>query len=110
MRLYASGLRDLDVVVHVNAAVAQVTVVGEIDLATAEQFYAALSRGQTLGARVVIADLRGVTFIDSSGLRGAAHRSRELRRSAARDPKRPCARLFELAGVSEELTAGAARG
>ena len=47
---------------------ALIAPVGDIDLATAEEFAAAL-RARAEGADGVILDLRGVQFIDSSGLR-----------------------------------------
>lgn len=47
---------------------ALIAPVGDIDLATAEEFSAAL-RSRAEGADGIVLDLRGVRFIDSSGLR-----------------------------------------
>ena len=44
-----------------------ITVTGEVDAHTADQVKAAIEAGITPGARVV-ADLSGVTFLDSTGL------------------------------------------
>jgi anti-sigma B factor antagonist len=45
-----------------------VTVTGEVDLMTAPKLAAALEDARAAGARLVVVDLSGVDFLDSSGL------------------------------------------
>jgi anti-anti-sigma factor len=56
----------VDVRVEVNDGVTIVRPSGEIDLANADDFSAALGSAETDG---IVLDLREVTFLDSSGLR-----------------------------------------
>jgi anti-sigma B factor antagonist len=79
-----------------------ILVVGELDLATAEEFSRAVLSGLDTGA--VMVDLRGVTFMDSSGvralntaLRESAERGRQLR---VRDGMPPSVvQVLELTGM-----------
>ena len=87
---------------------AVVVVSGELDLAVVDDLRATLARPEAQ-ADTVILDLRGVTFIDSSGLSVivASHqRMRASERRLAILVTRPSAvqRLFELCGLSETLT------
>jgi anti-sigma B factor antagonist len=80
---------------------------GELDIATIMVLDAALRKAMNGGASAVIVDLKGLTFIDSSGLRLlviAADRSRcngsrlrMLRGSA------PVERMFEVTGMDHSL-------
>jgi anti-sigma B factor antagonist len=79
-----------------------VSVAGELDLATADEFSRAVLSGLATGA--VTVDLRGVTFMDSAGvralntaLRESAERGRELR---VRDGMHPSVvQVLELTGM-----------
>lgn len=80
-----------------------VSVAGELDLATADEFSRAVRSGLARGA--VLIDLREVTFMDSSGvralntaLRESAERGRELRVSEAMHPS--VVQVLELTGMS----------
>ncbi len=70
--------------VSADAACTTVTVAGELDLATVDEFSSAVRDGLARGG--VLIDLRQVTFMDSGGvralntaLREAAERGRSLR-------------------------------
>ncbi len=81
---------------------------GELDLASADDLRAALARPEA-AASTVILDLRGITFIDSSGLSVvvAEHqRSRAdgFRFAVAVGGAGEVMRLFELAGLVSTLT------
>jgi anti-anti-sigma factor len=82
--------------------VSVVSVFGEIDLATAEETAAALDLARP-GARVLVLDLRGVRFMDSSGLHLAIEeqlraRDEGHRFAIVRGPE-AVRRLFEIAGL-----------
>lgn len=96
---------DFDVAVHQDDGVLVVAPVGEIDLATVDQVRAAFA--QHAGGPVVL-DLRGVQFLDSSGLRvvleqvqRAAEQGFPLR--VVRGPE-DVQRLFEMTGIIDRLT------
>lgn len=87
---------------------AVVSVVGEIDLATAEELGAVL-RAPEAQAPTVVLDLRAVTFIDSSGLSvivGEHQRAQaEQRRLVVAVEGAPMVeRLFDLTGLHRTLT------
>jgi anti-anti-sigma factor len=82
-------------------------VTGEIDLASRELFESHLANALVVGGRVVL-DLRGVEFMDSTGLNAIlrCHR-RALESEGAlliRSPSTPVQRLFEATGVIPHLT------
>jgi len=62
---------------------AWVQVAGELDLATVPQLHEALSAAQS-HARLVVLDLRGLVFLDSSGVHAIASASRQARRLGRR--------------------------
>jgi len=79
-----------------------VSVAGELDLATVDEFSAAVLSGLARGP--VLIDLREVTFMDSSGvralntaLRESAERGRELRVSEGMHPS--VVQVLELTGM-----------
>lgn len=82
-----------------------VTPVGDIDLATAEEFAAALKSPRTNGAEGVVLDLRGVKFIDSSGLRVILIAAQELgeRLATVVTPDSPVSMLVDLAEVADRV-------
>jgi anti-anti-sigma factor len=90
----------LGIRLSVEGDVAVLEVGGEVDLATVEQFRAALADAQR-SERVVV-DLTGVSFMDSAGVNalvGAYHRSLpngELRLVGMRSNVR---RVFEITGL-----------
>jgi anti-sigma B factor antagonist len=82
-------------------------VTGEVDLSTGELFRCRLERALTLGHRVVL-DLRGVEFMDSTGLNTILRCQRRAEGSETvlliRAPSRPVQRLFQATGVLPHLT------
>ncbi|HVM68131.1 MAG TPA: STAS domain-containing protein [Acidimicrobiales bacterium] len=98
---------NLDVTVsRPDAVTAVVAVSGEIDVATTPQLRSTLhDLADEDGVRLVVADLDGVDFIDSSGLGVLIGCSRRLRsRGEARELRLVCSRLnllrvFEITGL-----------
>jgi anti-anti-sigma factor len=84
------------------------TLVGELDMAAAPRFRAALDATCKDGAESVIVDLSRLSFIDSTGLR-AILVGRQLCATHlveyrfARDLPPPVKRLLEIAGVIDRL-------
>lgn len=79
---------------------------GELDLHTADAFRAFVRAEMEAAGRVrnLILDLRGVPFIDSSGIGAILGRCREIReeragRVVALGPRRPVRRVMEMAGL-----------
>src|SRR5258705_4405800 len=70
---------DIDISVLLAARSAVVSVRGEVDIESAPILQAAL--GQMNPGRHVLMDLRGVTFIDSSGLSVLASEAARMRRT-----------------------------
>ena len=66
----------------------------ELDLATAEDLRAALDVALASGVDVVVADLSGTTFCDSSGIKVLVHAALRAQRVGQR---------FELRGTSPSL-------
>jgi anti-anti-sigma factor len=77
---------------------------GEVDLETAEKLAAAL-RSAAAGGDRVVADLIGVPFMDSSGLKVLLQASDQIgeRLALALGPGSPVAHLLELAEVRERF-------
>ena len=84
---------------------AVVTPTGDIDLATADEFAAALRSAQATTADGLILDLRGVNFIDSSGLRVVLMAAQELDRRLATvvAAGSPVEMLVDLAEVADRV-------
>jgi anti-anti-sigma factor len=84
--------------------VVRVEPLGEIDLATAPTVALVLEDLRTTGFRQVVLDLKGVTFIDSSGMRMVV----EARAAAERDGAHltvlpgppPVQRSFDMTGLT----------
>jgi anti-anti-sigma factor len=85
-----------------NDGHAVVSVRGEIDLATADAFRAALSDAIDGSPRVEV-DLRETTFMDCSGLAAlvAAHRAHEA--LVVRNARPTILKIFDVAGVGALL-------
>jgi anti-sigma B factor antagonist len=79
--------------------------VGDIDLATADEFAAALQSPRTNGAAGIVLDLRGVGFIDSSGLRVILIAAQELgeRLATVITADSPVSMLVDLAEVADRV-------
>ena len=93
---------EFEVTVSTEGGVRVVAVSGELDLDTMGELNDALAADDGLLATTVV-DLRGLTFIDSSGVSGvlsAARRARDAGGRLACVPGSPSVRrVFELTGV-----------
>jgi anti-sigma B factor antagonist len=94
---------ELEIGTAVEGDACVVTVEGEVDIYTSPALKAALASASEVGCRMIVVDLGGVGFIDSSGLgvlMGALRRAREaggdLRVVSARDAVARVLRLTEL--------------
>jgi anti-sigma B factor antagonist len=83
------------------------SVVGEIDLATAWELEGSLERALGAGARRLVLDLRRVRFMDASGaallIRQNQHAAEVACSLVIVQGPPPVQRLFELTGLSERL-------
>ena len=86
-----------------TGTIVRIVAVGEIDLATASRLRDHTRFHLADHAEIVVLDLTQVTFLDSSGLYA-------LLQTAQADPHRlrilpgaACLRLFDIAGVRDEL-------
>jgi anti-anti-sigma factor len=93
---------EFEVTVSTEDGVRVVAVSGELDLDTLAELNVALAADDGLLATTVV-DLRGLTFIDSSGVSGvlsAARRARDAGGRLACVPGPPSIRrVFELTGI-----------
>jgi anti-anti-sigma factor len=84
------------------------TVQGEVDLATAPELQAALESALPPERARVVIDLRGVTFLDSTGLALLLRYDRKAalagRRVVVVKGPPQVQRAFELTGLSQRLT------
>ena len=104
-----SDTNGLDVAIEVvgpdEHQIACVRPAGEVDLANADEFDAALSSPEAAQCQGILLDLREVGFMDSSGLRvvlshaqaGGARFATILEEGSA------VAGLFEMVGVTERI-------
>jgi len=87
---------------------ATVAVTGEVDLSTADEVARAGLAALAEGARVLIVDLGGVTFLDSTGLSALVTINNQARKDgAALVVARPSARvreLFRITGLDAAFT------
>ncbi|GAA2450562.1 STAS domain-containing protein [Streptomyces glaucus] len=84
-----------------------VTVAGDLDLRTAPRLAHALQPLLRTGGRTVLADLSGVTFLDSTGLTCLIAAYRTARKTGARlaliAPSPPVRNMLALTGVDQVL-------
>jgi anti-sigma B factor antagonist len=98
---------ELEVTVTRDGDRHTVALVGELDIGTVERAEAALSEVESGDARMIVLDLSGLTFMDSTGVRlalAAAARSRadsDRLRFARGGPA--VQRVFDLSGVTDTL-------
>lgn len=84
-----------------------IRLAGELDIATAGRIEEELERAEASGARSIVLDLSGLTFMDSTGVRlvlsaNARSRADSNRLSIVRGPA-SVQRVFELSGVDSTL-------
>jgi anti-anti-sigma factor len=98
---------ELGIETRVEREVTVIELSGEFDLAAVPQFEAALRKAETGGVDVVLVDLNGLEFMDSSGLRAlvmADQRARGASRRLAIVPGPPVVkRVFEITQLDERL-------
>jgi anti-sigma B factor antagonist len=83
------------------------SLVGELDIATADSVKAALEGTQAASPRILVIDLRELAFMDSTGLQVVLQAARRAethggRLVLVRGP-RPVQRVFELAQLESRL-------
>jgi anti-sigma B factor antagonist len=97
----------LTAVIDTRAGIARVALRGELDMATVPALEQHLEPFRNDGVSAILLDLRGLTFIDSSGLHALVRASERARTSGHRlilIGTRPSARrLFELTGTEHML-------
>ena len=99
---------NLNVEVHDGTDAVVIRVTGELDLASSPALENELGQGAASGAALVIVDLRGLEFMDSTGLSvlvRAHQRATESgqRFAVVRGPQQ-VQRLLSLTGVADRLT------
>jgi anti-sigma B factor antagonist len=99
---------DFTVEEHNQGGASVIAVTGELDLRTSPQLEERLTRAFNAGAELVILDLRGIEFMDSTGLRvllTAHQRAHESgRRFALVRGADQVERVLTLTGVRDLLT------
>ncbi len=86
------------------------TVAGDLDMASAPVLGAAVQDACSVGARSVVVEALGVTFVDAAGLRGllGGYQPGVLSRVRVRNASPPLIRLLEMVGMLH-LVEGRAR-
>jgi anti-sigma B factor antagonist len=98
---------DLEIGTTTEGDTAIVTITGEVDIYTSPKLKETLEAASAGGCRLIVVDLAGVGFIDSSGLGvlvGALRRAREKDgdlRLVSRDEA--VARIFRITGLDAVL-------
>lgn len=99
---------DFAVRTHTIGSAKTLALGGELDLLSSPALQKALDEAADSDADLIIVDLRGLEFMDSTGLHAlvnAHHRMEELgRRFALVRGGESVQRLFELTGVTDGLT------
>jgi anti-anti-sigma factor len=97
---------QFEVTVTSEDGVCVVAVSGELDIDTMVELSTALAAGGG-GLATTVVDLRGLTFIDSSGVSGVLTAARRARDAGSRlvcvPGPPPIQRIFELTGVDTVL-------
>ena len=98
---------QVDVGEDQDAAATMVTVTGDIDLASVDRLERARERALSRPAGLLVIDLRGVRFIDSSGLKFLIETDRLARSRGwelqVRRPSEAAMRPFVVTGVDKHL-------
>lgn len=83
---------------------------GELDLVGADHVRGALARTEGDATEILVMDLAGLTFMDSTGLGIALDAAARAERRGARlvvaRPQPPVERVFRIAGVTHLLAGG----
>jgi anti-sigma B factor antagonist len=98
---------ELRIETHEEDTVTVLALFGEFDLAGIQQFETELGKLEAAGAKVVVADLSGLDFMDSSGLRALVmadqRASRDGRRLAIVPGPPAVRRVFEITQLDSRL-------
>jgi anti-anti-sigma factor len=97
----------LEIAVSESGGVRSLRLTGEFDLAGVDQFERLLTADQTTEAATFVLDMRGLTFIDSSGLRALIMADQRVRAEGGRfivvrGPDRVNA-VLEMTGVAQRI-------
>ena len=107
MAMMSDREHPLVIDVRVEAGEVVLVLAGELDPHTAPALRQAFERAVSPGTEVLVFDLGGVTFVDSSGLRViiAAHRQMVDRdgRFVLRHPSDTTTRILEITGLAERI-------
>jgi anti-anti-sigma factor len=100
-------VKPFSIRIEQDSGTVHVVLEGELDIATTPRADAELRRLEGEGASVIVLDLRGLTFMDSTGLRllvAADARAREAghRLAIVRGPG-PVHRVLEITGLHTRL-------
>lgn len=104
---HPNAFGELEVTVTRNADRHTVALSGELDISTAGRAEAALADAESGDARLIVMDLSGLTFMDSTGVRLALAATARARADSDRlrfvrgGPA--VQRVFELSGVVDTL-------
>ncbi len=110
-RLTPTERRDatelLEIAVSESGGVRLLRLTGEFDLAGVDQFERLLTADQTTEAATFVLDMRGLTFIDSSGLRALIMADQRVRAEGGRfivvrGPDR-VNEVLEMTGVAQRI-------
>jgi anti-anti-sigma factor len=92
---------------------AEVVLVGELDIATLDDAQRQVDEAEATAPELLVIDLSGLTFVDSSGVRLALladHRARSAgRRVAVRLGTGPARRVFQALGLLDKIDVVPAR-
>jgi anti-anti-sigma factor len=101
------GKELLEIAVSESGGVRLLRLTGELDMAGVDRFERQLASDQTPGAETFVLDMRGLTFIDSSGLRAVIMADRRVRAGGGRfivvmGPER-VNHVMEMTGVAKHI-------
>jgi anti-anti-sigma factor len=105
---YTARVTGLGVELGELAGRPAIAIRGELDISGVEELERSLAELESEQPQVLVIDLRGVTFLDSSGLRALLAADRRARRAGrrlalVRGPE-PVQRVFEIALLDRRLT------
>jgi anti-anti-sigma factor len=99
---------DFAVQTHITGSTAVLAVSGELDLISRPALEHAIDRLSESDLELVIVDLRGLEFMDSTGLHALVQAHNQAQESGRRFAlvrgREQVQRLFDLTGVSDSLT------
>lgn len=100
-------MRSFEVETGEQGDAVHVTLSGDLDLSTAKRAEQAIEDAERVGPKTVVIDLRGLSFMDSTGLRVLVSADKRARRSNRRTVivQGPSAvrRVFEITRLDERL-------